>query len=104
MNVQDFVLMNKTLCGTVFGSCNPRADIPVLARLYEAGRLQLDEMISRTYRLDDINSAYDDLRNGEIIVASSITARTHRASGCDGCGGSLGRVSVSPFGRPNLAG
>ena len=38
-----------------------------LARLYQTGQLQLDEMITRRYRLDDINNAYDDLRNGKII-------------------------------------
>ena len=65
--VQDFTLMNKTLSGTVFGSCNPRSDIPMLARLYQSGRLQLDEMITRRYALDDINDAYADLRNGELI-------------------------------------
>ena len=65
--LQDFTLMNKTLSGTVFGSCNPRSDIPMLARLYRSGRLQLDEMITRRYRLDDINEAYADLRNGELV-------------------------------------
>jgi NDMA-dependent alcohol dehydrogenase len=65
--VQEFVLWNKTLCGTVFGSCNPRVDIPLLAGLYEAGRLQLDEMITKRYRLDDINDAYADLAAGQLI-------------------------------------
>ena len=37
------------------------------ARLYEAGLLQLDEMVTRRYRLDDINEGYRDLLNGEII-------------------------------------
>lgn len=64
---QDLMLMNKNLCGTVFGSCNPRTDIPLLATLYDAGRLQLDEMITRRYRLDDINAAYADLAAGELI-------------------------------------
>ena len=67
IDLQDFILMNKSLAGTVFGSCNPRADITRLARLYQTGRLQLDEMITRRYRLDDINGAYRDLINGEII-------------------------------------
>lgn len=67
IDLQDFILMNKTLAGTIFGSCNPRADIPRLARLYRTGQLQLDEMITRRYRLDEINDAYDDLRNGKII-------------------------------------
>jgi alcohol dehydrogenase len=67
IDVQDFILMNKTLAGTVFGSCNPKADISRLAKLYETGQLLLDEMITRRYRLDDINDAYADLLNGEII-------------------------------------
>jgi len=64
---QDLMLMNKTLCGTVFGSCNPRTDIPLLATLYEAGRLHLDEMVTKCYQLDDINQAYEDLAGGELI-------------------------------------
>src|ERR1700741_5178353 len=67
IDLQDFILMNKTLAGTIFGSCNPKADISRLARLYQTGQLQLDEMITKRYRLDDINDAYDDLRNGKII-------------------------------------
>ena len=38
-----------------------------LARLYRTGQLQLDEMITRRYRLDDINDAYDDLLDGKIV-------------------------------------
>lgn len=67
LDPQDLVLMNKSLCGTVFGSCNPRTDIPLLADLYTAGRLQLDEMITRKFRLDDINEAYASLNGGELI-------------------------------------
>jgi Zn-dependent alcohol dehydrogenase len=67
LDLQDFILMNKTLAGTVFGSCNPRADIMQLARLYQTGQLLLDEMITKRYRLDEINTAYTDLLNGEII-------------------------------------
>ncbi|WP_082962449.1 NDMA-dependent alcohol dehydrogenase [Mycobacterium sp. E342] len=65
--LQDFILMNKTLCGTVFGSCNPKGDIALLATLYESGRLLLDEMITKRYRLDDINDAYADLTAGRLI-------------------------------------
>lgn len=65
--LQDFILWNKNLVGTVFGSCNPRADVARLARLYQSGQLQLDEMITRRYRLDDINKAYEDLLAGVII-------------------------------------
>jgi NDMA-dependent alcohol dehydrogenase len=67
IDLQDFILMNKTLAGTIFGSCNAKSDISRLARLYETGQLLLDEMITRRYRLDDINDAYADLLNGEIV-------------------------------------
>ena len=52
---------------TLFGSCNPKSDIPRLAGLYEAGLLRLDEMVTRRYRLDEINDAYADLLAGELI-------------------------------------
>jgi NDMA-dependent alcohol dehydrogenase len=67
IDLQDFILMNKTLAGTIFGSCNAKSDISRLARLYETGQLLLDEMITRRYPLDDINDAYADLLNGEIV-------------------------------------
>jgi len=67
IELQDFILMNKTLAGTIFGSCNPKADISRLARLYQTGQLQLDEMITKRYRLDEVNDAYDDLLNGKIV-------------------------------------
>ncbi|MCV7216710.1 NDMA-dependent alcohol dehydrogenase [Mycobacterium crocinum] len=67
LDIQDLVLMNKTLCGTVFGSCNPRSEIPLLAGMYTAGQLRLDEMITERYRLDDINTAFDDLLNGRLV-------------------------------------
>ena len=67
VSLQDFILWNKSIVGTVYGSCNPRTDVPRFAKLYEAGLLQLDEMITQRYRLDDINDGYRDLLNGEII-------------------------------------
>jgi Zn-dependent alcohol dehydrogenase len=67
INLQEFILWNKNIVGTVYGSCNPRVDVARFARLYDAGMLQLDEMITRRYALDDINDGYRDLLNGEIV-------------------------------------
>ncbi|ABL06771.1 Zn-dependent alcohol dehydrogenase [Mycobacterium ulcerans] len=67
VGLQDFVLMNKTLCGTVFGSCNPKSDIPLLATMYQSGQLLLDAMITKRYSLHSINDAYADLVAGELI-------------------------------------
>ena len=60
-------LMQKELRGTVFGAYSPGAGIPELLRMYQAGTLKLDELITRRYALDDINLGYDDMRSGRNI-------------------------------------
>ena len=57
----------KTIKGSMFGSGNPHYDIVRLLRLYDAGRLKLDELATRRYTLDQINDGYQDLRDGKII-------------------------------------
>jgi Zn-dependent alcohol dehydrogenase len=57
----------RRIQGHVFGMCNPLYDIPRLLRLYRAGQLKLDELITRRYRLDEINQGYQDLDEGKII-------------------------------------
>jgi S-(hydroxymethyl)glutathione dehydrogenase/alcohol dehydrogenase len=58
------VLQEKTVMGSCYGSARPQADMPRLLRLYKAGKLQLDEMVTKTYRLEQVNEAFDDLRAG----------------------------------------
>lgn len=60
-------LFEKQIVGSLFGSANMRRDIPRLMELYTQGQLQLDELITRTYTLDQINEGYDAMRNGENI-------------------------------------
>ncbi|NHU46641.1 NDMA-dependent alcohol dehydrogenase [Rhodococcus koreensis] len=64
---QEMVFMEKTIKGTLFGSSNPQYDIVRLLRLYDAGRLKLDELITTRYTLDEINQGYQDLRDGKNI-------------------------------------
>ncbi len=45
---------------------SPNLDIPRLLELCLDGRLQLDELISRTYRLDEINEGFAALRSGQV--------------------------------------
>ncbi|MBU3702484.1 MAG: NDMA-dependent alcohol dehydrogenase [Acidimicrobiia bacterium] len=59
--------MQKSIRGALFGMCNPPADILRQIDLYRAGRLKLDEMVTRRYRLDDIGVAVDDLLEGRNI-------------------------------------
>jgi alcohol dehydrogenase (nicotinoprotein) len=53
--------------GALFGDCNPLSDIPKLLGLYRAGDLKLDELVTRTYALDEVNEAYADLNAGKNI-------------------------------------
>ena len=50
-----------------FGSANMRSDIPKLLQLYRNGQLDLDSMITNTYKLGDINLGYQDMRDGKNI-------------------------------------
>lgn len=67
LNLFAFAMQQKSLVGTIFGSANPRADIPKLLGLYRSGKLKLDELVTRTYSLDQINEGYQDMRDGKNI-------------------------------------
>jgi NDMA-dependent alcohol dehydrogenase len=58
------VLQEKALLGSFYGSSRPRVDMLRLLDLYGQGRIKLDELITRTYRLEQINEAYADLVAG----------------------------------------
>jgi S-(hydroxymethyl)glutathione dehydrogenase/alcohol dehydrogenase len=63
----DLVSSCKTLKGVLYGELNPREAMPRLLSMYEAGIYKLDELITQTYKLDDINEAMRDLRAGKNI-------------------------------------
>jgi S-(hydroxymethyl)glutathione dehydrogenase/alcohol dehydrogenase len=67
MNMLDITLMEKQVVGSLFGSGNPRADIPKLAGLYREGQLDLDGLVTRTYPLEGVNEGYEAMRKGENI-------------------------------------
>ena len=55
----------KTLTGSYFGSARPREDFPRLLALYRNKRLKLDELITRTYTIDQAPQAFADLAAGK---------------------------------------
>jgi S-(hydroxymethyl)glutathione dehydrogenase/alcohol dehydrogenase len=57
-------MTRKELVGCIFGNANPRRDIPMLLDYYMDGRLLLDELVTNTYALEDVNQGYEDMRNG----------------------------------------
>jgi len=60
-----FVMQEKRLIGSVYGSGQPRRDIPNLVSLYQQGRLKLQELVSRTYTLSGVNDALDALASSD---------------------------------------
>ena len=57
---------DRSILGCRYGQTRPHHDIPLIVRFYLDGRLQLDEMVSRTYDLADIQRALDDLAAGTL--------------------------------------
>lgn len=64
--VMSLVFEERVLTGSIYGSSRPRLDIPMLIDLYRAGRLKLDELLTRTYAFKEINEAYAALERGEV--------------------------------------
>ncbi|GAA1386323.1 NDMA-dependent alcohol dehydrogenase [Pseudonocardia kongjuensis] len=57
----------KQIRGGLFGSANPRIDIPRLLDLYAEGELKLDELVTATYTLDEVNQGYRDMLDGRNV-------------------------------------
>lgn len=60
-------LFRKNIKGSLFGDCNPTIDIPKILGLYQSGDIKLDEIITKTYKLEEVNEGYEDLLNGKNV-------------------------------------
>jgi S-(hydroxymethyl)glutathione dehydrogenase/alcohol dehydrogenase len=60
------LICGKQIRGSWGGSCLPDDDIPKFAELYRKGKLPLQKLISRRYKLEQINEALDDLESGQV--------------------------------------
>ncbi len=67
ISLADLTLSEKKLIGTIFGTANPKADIPKLLELFSLGQLDLGGMVTREYSLEEINQGYQDMRDGKNI-------------------------------------
>jgi NDMA-dependent alcohol dehydrogenase len=67
LSLLGLTLLEKQIVGSIFGSANIRSDIPKLLKLYRDGQLDLDSMVTATYKLGDINQGYQDMRDGKNI-------------------------------------
>lgn len=56
---------DKIYINPLYGKCNPQTDFPKIINHYKKGEIMLDEMITRTYPLDDLQQAFDDMLSGK---------------------------------------
>jgi len=55
---------DKWYINPLYGACDPARDFPLLISMYEAGRLNLDALIAKTYTLENVVEAFEALRSG----------------------------------------
>ncbi|SEP00123.1 NDMA-dependent alcohol dehydrogenase [Trujillonella endophytica] len=67
LNLFELALLQKDLQGAIFGGLSPRSAIPELLSLYQEGQLNLDSLVTTKYSLEDVNSGYQDMRDGKNI-------------------------------------
>ena len=60
------LLSEKTLTGSNMGSNQFRTDMPRFVEMYLDGRLKLDEMVSATIELDQINEGFAEMKSGNV--------------------------------------
>ena len=60
------LIQEKTVIGSFYGSSRPHIDFPRLLGLYRAGKLKLDELITRRFPLEGANEAFAALGRGEV--------------------------------------
>src|SRR5262245_35566229 len=66
LDVRPLVTGERVIRGCSYGSARTREDLPRLVSLYRAGRLRIDELITRRYALEEANEAFRALAAGEL--------------------------------------
>jgi S-(hydroxymethyl)glutathione dehydrogenase/alcohol dehydrogenase len=64
LNVFFIPITEKRLVGCWYGGADVHRDAPRLLSLYREGKLKLDELLTRTYRLEEVNQAFADMDAG----------------------------------------
>ena len=67
ISLLELTLYQKRIQGSLFGASAPSADIPWMVEMYKAGKLELDKLVTTTYKLDDIAQGFIDMHEGKNI-------------------------------------
>jgi S-(hydroxymethyl)glutathione dehydrogenase/alcohol dehydrogenase len=65
INLFDLAMMQKRIQGNVFGGWSPRVAVPILLDMYKNKKLKLEELITKKYKLEEINEAFADMHAGK---------------------------------------
>ena len=64
LNAFHIAMMQKRIQGVLYGMASPREAMPRLLDYYKTGKLKLNELITKRYTLDEINTGYEDMHAG----------------------------------------
>jgi Zn-dependent alcohol dehydrogenase len=64
---------SRSFTRTSGGDCKPERDFPTFIRWYREGKLKLNELVTRRYKLEQINEAVADLEHGRILGRGILT-------------------------------
>ena len=67
LGLLELTMYQKRIQGAIYGMMSPSKDVPRLLALWQAGQLRLEEMLTRSYALDEINQGYADMKAGRNI-------------------------------------
>ncbi len=68
----DLTHWQKTLQGVLFGDAQFRTDIPRYISLYEQGQINLDDMVTKEFALEDINTCFENVLAGNKVARQVI--------------------------------
>ena len=69
IDIRHLAYVDRSIMGCRYGQAHPHRDIPLYMRLYKEGRLKLDELVSKTYKIDDFHQAAEELHSGKLAKA-----------------------------------
>jgi NDMA-dependent alcohol dehydrogenase len=67
LSLLELTLYEKQIRGALYGSSSAQHDVPRLLELHRLGLLKLEDLVTRTYPLEEINTGYQDMREGRNI-------------------------------------
>lgn len=66
IDARDLLINEKKYIGSIGGSCRPDRDFAMFLRWYAEGDLDLDALVTRRFKIDEINEAVHALEQGQI--------------------------------------